>query len=378
MNSASCRSGLKSGSSRDHVAEVGVDLERLRQISQRERAVPRQAPIAGQVVVQHGLAGVDFHGPLQHLDRLGQLAGPLVAPAQRQAARGCRRAADRRCAPAATGPLRSGPARGALRPTGSRPCRCRGPATRAVAARGGRAPACRARCSPRLLRSPGPKECGCAPMRSRAGPATTRRWSSPIRSRWRRARWRRWRRTCGREASSSPTPARAATTTRRSACRARWQAACVELFAEHKELNTLRPGATYTLAGAEEFAGHQASASAYLQFFTLRSARAALTYRGEVAACVNRYGKGTAYLAGTLLGRPVAERDDAGNQKLIAAMLQSAGVPPEKIGKLHRKRRVLGGKRPGSCSTAPARRWRRRFPCRDSASSTCAPRSPHP
>ncbi len=74
--------GVEIGLVGDHVPVIGVDFQGTRQVPQRHRAIARQAPIAGQVVVQHGLARIDFHSPFQRFNRLRKLAGALVAPAK--------------------------------------------------------------------------------------------------------------------------------------------------------------------------------------------------------------------------------------------------------------------------------------------------------
>ena len=62
----------------------------------------------------------------------------------------------------------------------------------------------------------------------------------------------------------------------------------------------------------------------------------------EVAGSVNTYGKGDAYLVGTLLGHAVLSYKDTGNENFLAAILQRSGVSPDKVGKLHRRQRRLG------------------------------------
>src|ERR1700759_606248 len=53
----------------NHVAKVAIDFQRPRQVTQSERPITSQAPIARQVVVQHGFARIDRHGTFQRVDR---------------------------------------------------------------------------------------------------------------------------------------------------------------------------------------------------------------------------------------------------------------------------------------------------------------------
>ena len=62
--------------------KLAVDLQGAGQVLEGQRAVAGEAPVAGQVVVQDRFAGVDSNGPFERFDRLGELAGALVAPAE--------------------------------------------------------------------------------------------------------------------------------------------------------------------------------------------------------------------------------------------------------------------------------------------------------
>jgi hypothetical protein len=64
-----------------------------------------------------------------------------------------------------------------------------------------------------------------------------------------------------------------------------------------------------------------------------------------VAACVNQFGKGQAYLVGTLLGPAILpEKSAPENRQFLAALLERAGVTPDRVGKLQRRRRNLESK----------------------------------
>ncbi len=62
----------------------------------------------------------------------------------------------------------------------------------------------------------------------------------------------------------------------------------------------------------------------------------------EVAGSVNRYGKGRAYLIGTLLGHSILSYNDPRNGKFLASLLAQAGVQSDRIGRLIRRRRLFG------------------------------------
>jgi beta-galactosidase GanA len=96
------------------------------------------------------------------------------------------------------------------------------------------------------------------------------------------------------------------------------------------------------LAGVGDFAAHSVFPAYYLQTLTLTTGQPILKYDAEIAGCVNSYGKGRAYLVGTLLGHGVAGYDDLRNAKFLAAVLERAGVPSDSVGALKRRRRVWG------------------------------------
>jgi len=96
------------------------------------------------------------------------------------------------------------------------------------------------------------------------------------------------------------------------------------------------------LTGAGEFSGHRVFPAYYLQTLLPSAARPILMAGNEVAGIVNTYGKGQAYLVGTLLGHAVLSYNDQGNENFLAAVLQRAGVLPDKLGKLRRRQRQWG------------------------------------
>ncbi len=119
-----------------------------------------------------------------------------------------------------------------------------------------------------------------------------------------------------------------------------------ELFgARHLQLYTLKPETTRSLTGAGAFERQRVSGSLYLQILESTSGSAVLKYRDEVAACTNQYGKGQAYLVGTLLGPAILpEKSAPENRQFLAALLERAGVKADRVGNLQRRRRNLGSK----------------------------------
>ena len=96
------------------------------------------------------------------------------------------------------------------------------------------------------------------------------------------------------------------------------------------------------LAGTGDFAAHSVFPAYYLQTLKPTAAKPILKYGEEVAGCVNAYGSGRAYLVGTLLGHGILGYDDPRNSRFLAAVLERAGVKPDGVGALQRRRRVLG------------------------------------
>lgn len=96
------------------------------------------------------------------------------------------------------------------------------------------------------------------------------------------------------------------------------------------------------LSGQGDFSQLRVTPAYYLQTFIPSKAAPVLTYGAEVAGCLNAYGKGKAYLIGTLLGHGEIAYNDTSNRTFLAAILLRAGVKPDKVGKLNRRRRTLG------------------------------------
>jgi beta-galactosidase len=96
------------------------------------------------------------------------------------------------------------------------------------------------------------------------------------------------------------------------------------------------------LTGVGDLSGYSVFPGYYLQTLKPTTGRPILKYDNEVAACMNNYGEGMAYLVGTLLGHGVAGYDDLRNAQFLAAVLLRAGVASDSVGALKRRRRTLG------------------------------------
>lgn len=85
-------------------------------------------------------------------------------------------------------------------------------------------------------------------------------------------------------------------------------------------------------------------AAFYLQYLTVTTAAPILKYRDEAAGSINHFGSGKAALIGTLLGPAMLESGGGENQVFLAQLLASAGIAPDRSGKLLRRRRTLANR----------------------------------
>lgn len=127
-----------------------------------------------------------------------------------------------------------------------------------------------------------------------------------------------------------------------------------ELFGvEHERLAAWVPEASdgpppnksshsWPLNGLGGLAGRHAVGNLYLQALKLRGAEAILMHGDYVVGSTHVYGKGRAVLIGTLLGSAIAEGETSGNAEVITSLVANAGVKPDRVGSLLRRRRVLG------------------------------------
>lgn len=96
------------------------------------------------------------------------------------------------------------------------------------------------------------------------------------------------------------------------------------------------------LNGIAPFADTSLRASFYLQTLTPTTGQAILQHDGEITGIVNSVGSGKAVLLGTFAGICSTAHRHPESDRFMERLFSEAGVQPEKIGPLLRRRRVLG------------------------------------
>jgi beta-galactosidase len=94
------------------------------------------------------------------------------------------------------------------------------------------------------------------------------------------------------------------------------------------------------LSGAGPFREQSIMPAFLLQTIAATSATPILMDGEETVGCVNRVGKGSAYLFGTLLGHAILSYGDTRNSEYLAAVLAAHGIMPDRVGQLVRRRRI--------------------------------------
>ena len=89
-------------------------------------------------------------------------------------------------------------------------------------------------------------------------------------------------------------------------------------------------------------AGAGVAPANYLQTLRPVAAQALLKFGVDVSGTVNRYGKGRAFLIGTLLGHATLAYNDGRNAAFLSKVAGDAGAKPDRVGQLLRLRRRLG------------------------------------
>ena len=102
--------------------------------------------------------------------------------------------------------------------------------------------------------------------------------------------------------------------------------------------------ASTRFSGAGPFDGYSVLPSLYVETFILKKATPILLKEDEVTGVVNSYGKGKAYLIGTLLGHAGATYEDRPTRDFLVKLLIDSGIKPERLGKLLLRRRILNNK----------------------------------
>ncbi len=96
------------------------------------------------------------------------------------------------------------------------------------------------------------------------------------------------------------------------------------------------------LHGTGAFRGQGLMPAYLLQTVNRVTAEAILHDEDKTVGTVHAFGKGSAYLIGTLLGHATISYNDARNGNFLFSILKRHGVFGDSIGKLKRRRRVLG------------------------------------
>ena len=114
----------------------------------------------------------------------------------------------------------------------------------------------------------------------------------------------------------------------------------------HPSQSTYKPesAAPLVLEGVDGFAQVKVAPAFYLQVLRTTTAEPILKYHDEIVGSTNRFGSGRALLVGTLAGPAIVESGGGRNQAFLAAAVASAGVVSDRVGKLLRRRRTLGGR----------------------------------
>ncbi|MGQ9515532.1 MAG: beta-galactosidase [Thermoproteota archaeon] len=92
--------------------------------------------------------------------------------------------------------------------------------------------------------------------------------------------------------------------------------------------------------GTGQFKGHSVLSSFYVETFATRGSVPILLCGDEVVGVANDFGRGRAYLVGTLLGHAHSAFRDEATSTFLLTLIGKAGVKPELCGRLRRRRRI--------------------------------------
>jgi len=95
--------------------------------------------------------------------------------------------------------------------------------------------------------------------------------------------------------------------------------------------------------GIGPFEGHSILPSLIVETFRVKGSTPILLCGDQVTGVVNCFGKGKAYLIGTLLGHAYTAFRDSATQAFLLTLLNMTGIKPELCGRLPRRRRVGEG-----------------------------------
>jgi hypothetical protein len=94
------------------------------------------------------------------------------------------------------------------------------------------------------------------------------------------------------------------------------------------------------LAGVGEFAEYSVMPAYLLTLLRATSATTILKDQDHTVGTVHRFGTGSAYLIGTLLGHASLSYGDTRNGDFLVELLNKHGIVADRVGKLQRRRRV--------------------------------------
>ena len=102
----------------------------------------------------------------------------------------------------------------------------------------------------------------------------------------------------------------------------------------------IRPAVRFR--GVGSFTGHSVLPSLCIETFTVKDSTPILLCKDQITGVVNDFGRGKAYLIGTLLGHAYTAFNDVATQEFLLALLNTAGIKRELCGRLPHRRRING------------------------------------
>lgn len=95
-------------------------------------------------------------------------------------------------------------------------------------------------------------------------------------------------------------------------------------------------------SGAGKFSGTSILPSVYVEDFRLKGGKTILKTKDRITGVCNRYGKGLAYIVGTLIGHAGATHEDKETKEFLIKLLSGAGVKQSRCGRMLLRKKTLG------------------------------------